>query len=181
VSIFANPASDAADRVSDYVTALLKLLGERDPLKTLEATLGELPRAVAGLTHEEDSIQEAPGKWSVREVVQHLADSELVGGFRFRMVLSHDEPSIPGYDQDLWAERLHYVESDISTAMGDFTTIRRSNLRLLKRATAVDMQRVLHHAERGDESLSRMIQLYAAHDLVHLQQIARIRSAINRA
>lgn len=94
------------------------------------------------------------------------------------MVLAHDSPEVPGYDQDLWADRLGYRESDIPTALDDFATIRRSNLRLLRRATPEDMRRVMRHAERGDEPLAYMIRLYAGHDLKHRGQIARIRQAI---
>ena len=68
-------------------------------------------------TRQQDAIPERPGKWSVRQVVQHLADSDLVGAFRFRMVLAHDAPELPGYDQDVWAQRLGYQESEVSSAL----------------------------------------------------------------
>jgi hypothetical protein len=178
MSELSNSASDTAEQVQAYVAAILRALGSRDPLEVLTGTPAALREAVAGLTPEQDVTPELPGKWSVRHVVQHLADSELVGSFRFRMVLAHDAPSVPGYDQDLWAERLRYQDSDLATALDDFATLRRANLRLLQRATAEDMRRVMHHAERGDEPLAHMIKLYAGHDLVHLRQIARIRQAI---
>jgi hypothetical protein len=114
----------------------------------------------------------------VRQVVQHLADSELVGAFRFRMILAHDAPELPGYDQDLWATRLRYEDSEIATAVDDFATLRAGNLRLLQRAAPADLARVMRHAERGDESLGQTYPLYAGHDLVHLAQIRRIRAAI---
>jgi hypothetical protein len=112
-------------------------------------------------------------------VVQHLADSELVGGFRFRMVLAHESPELPAYDQDLWAERLRYTDSDLPTALDDFAHLRALNLRLLRRATPDDLRRVMRHAERGDEPLARMLALYAGHDLKHRGQIRRIRQAID--
>jgi hypothetical protein len=169
---------DPANPFAAYVASLLDLLGSRDPFEVLAETPAALRKAAGGLTAEQEAAPERPGKWSVRQVVQHLADSEMVGAFRFRMVLAHDGPELPGYDQDLWAQRLRYEESDIPTALDDFTTYRRSNLRLLKRATPEDMKRVMHHAERGDEPLEYMVRLYAGHDLKHLGQIARIRQAI---
>jgi DinB family protein len=178
MSELANSASNAAAQAGAYVAALLQTLGSRDPMEVLAATPTALRQAVAGLTPEQDGTPERPGKWSVRQVVQHLADSELVGGFRFRMVLAHDSPELPGYDQDLWAQRLAYQDADIATALQEFSMLRQLNLRLLRRATPEDMQRVMRHAERGDEPLGHMIKLYAAHDLVHLKQIARIRQAI---
>jgi DinB family protein len=161
-----------------YVASLLDALGSQDPLEVLADTPDELRDAVAGLPEALEAIPERPGKWSVRQVVQHLTDSELVGGFRFRMVMAHDAPELPGYDQDLWADRLRYQETDLMLALDEFEMLRRSNLRLLRRATEADWGRVMRHAERGDEPLEKMVRLYAGHDLVHLRQIARIRHAI---
>jgi hypothetical protein len=169
---------DPANPFAAYIASILDALGSRDPFEVLTGMPETLRKAVAGLTPEQEGMPEKPGKWSVRQVVQHLADSELVGGFRFRMVLAHDGPELPGYDQDLWAQRLRYEESDMATALNEFETYRRSNLRLLRRATPEEMKRVMHHSERGDESLEYMVRLYAGHDRKHLGQIARIRQAI---
>ncbi|MEA2561006.1 MAG: hypothetical protein QOH06_2510 [Acidobacteriota bacterium] len=181
MSEFANSFPDAVSQADAYVAAILAALGSRDPLELLAETPTVLRTAVAGLTSEQDGTPERPGKWSVRQVVQHLADSDLVGGFRFRMVLAHEAPELPGYDQDLFAERLRYQDSDLATALDDFEFLRGLNLRLLRRATPEDMKRVMRHAERGDEPLAHMIKLYAGHDVVHLRQIARIRQAIGAA
>jgi uncharacterized damage-inducible protein DinB len=161
-----------------YVAGLYAVLGSRDPLEVLAQTPSALRAALSGLTGAQESQPEAAGKWSIRQVVAHLADSELVGAFRFRMVLAHDAPSIPGYDQDLWAQRLRYQESDVPTALAEFTAFRQADLRVLRRATPADLQRVMRHSERGDEPLGQMIRMYAGHDLVHLKQIGRIRRAI---
>lgn len=165
-----------------YVNSLLQALGSREPLEVMAETPQALRRAVAGLSREQDGTPEKPGKWSVRQVVQHLADSELVGGFRFRMVLAHGAPELPAYDQDLWADRLRYQESDLATALDEFAMLRNLNLRILRRATPEDLKnRVMRHTERGDEPLGYMLSLYAGHDLVHLAQIRRIRTAIGAA
>lgn len=178
MSDLASQAPTAVDPVRAYVATILDALGSREPFEVLRETPFALRHAIAGLSPEQLSAPERGGKWSVRQVVQHLADSELVMAFRFRMVLAHDRPALPGYDQDLWAERLRYQESDPETAIEDFTTLRRANLRLLERATPADRQRTMHHSERGDESLDHLIRMHAGHDLVHLRQIARIRTAI---
>jgi len=108
------------------------------------------------------------------EVVQHLADSELVFSFRLRMVLAHDRPQLMGYDQDLWASRLRYSESDWKEALALFAVVRRANVRLVERASRADLQRVSVHVERGEESVEHMIKLYAGHDLLHIRQLERI-------
>jgi hypothetical protein len=107
-----------------------------------------------------------------------FADSDLVGGFRLRMVLAHDRPAIAGYDQDLWASRLGYRDVDAHDALEQFAALRAANLRLWERLTPADLARVGMHAERGEESLEHMRRLYAAHDLLHLRQLERIREAL---
>ena len=173
-----NPAANAAAQTEAYVAALMAALGSREPFGVLAEMPAVLRQAVSGLSSEQERTPEAAGKWSVKQVVQHLADAELVGGFRYRMILTHDSPTLPGYDQDLWAERLHYQESDLPTALDDFARLREANLRLLGAAKPADMQRFARHEERGEESLEKMIRMFAGHDTVHLRQIARIRRAI---
>jgi len=169
---------DAAAQAATYTAALMDLLGSRDPFEVLSGMAEHVRGAIAGLTPAQQGTPEREGKWSIRQVVQHLADAEVVGSFRFRMVLTHDAPALPGYDQDLWAQRLRYDESDIDTALEDFARLRAANLRLLRRATPDDLRRVMRHSERGEESLAHMIRMYAGHDLLHQRQLARIRQAI---
>lgn len=175
MSVFTNPASRSIEQAHAYTTAILELLGRRDAMAVLRQTEAELARALGGLSGSELAQPEAPGKWSTRHVVQHLADSELVWGYRLRLVLAQDRPTLTGYDQDCWADRLGYDASDAAVALGEFGVLRRANLRLLGRASAADLARVGVHAERGEESVAHMIRLYAGHDLLHLRQIERIR------
>ena len=179
MSVFTNSASRSIDQAKAYTAAILRLLGSRDPMDVLRATPDAMRAAVAGLTEPQLSQPEAPGKWSMRHVVRHLADSELVYGYRLRLVLSQDRPTITGYDQDLWADRLSYGEAPVDHALDDFATLRRSNLRLLSAATADDFDRVGMHVERGEESVAHMVKMCAGHDLLHLAQLERIRGAIH--
>lgn len=181
MSVFTNPASRSAEQAAAYTAAVLELLGARNPIEALQETVSALEQVRHGLSTEQITQPEAPGKWSVRHVLQHLADSELVWGYRLRMVLSHDRPQLTGYDQDLWTERLHYDEADADQALQDFGLLRQANLRLLARASGEDLKRVGVHAERGAESVEHMIRLYAGHDLLHLEQLDRIRRAVTRS
>lgn len=161
-----------------YIAGLLEILGSRDPLQVMAETPDALRRGIAGMSAQQLSMREAPGKWSARQMLAHLGDSELVGAFRFRMILAHDRPGLPGYDQDAWAKHLHYDDADVEAALTTFTALRRANLRILERTSPEQRQRVGLHSERGDESLGFMMSLYAGHDLVHLRQLARIRRAV---
>jgi len=178
MSVFTNPASHSVEQAREYTAAVLALLGTNDPMNVLRSTPEAVRNAVVDLTERELSQPEAPGKWSIRQVVRHLADSDLVWGYRMRLVLAHDRPTLTGYDQDRWAERLHYDQAPVETALEEFNVLRRSNLRLIAGAAPDDLARVGLHAERGEESVAHMIRLYAGHDLLHLVQLARIREAI---
>jgi uncharacterized damage-inducible protein DinB len=178
MTIFTNPASRSASEAKAYTTAVLELLGDQDPMRVLAATPDALRDAIAGLDARHVARPEREGKWSIAQVLQHLADSDLVWGWRLRLVLAQERPALTGYDQDAWAARLGYERANPEESLGDFGVLRRSNLRLLSRATPADLARVGVHTERGDESIAHMIRLYAGHDVLHLRQIARIREAV---
>jgi uncharacterized damage-inducible protein DinB len=178
MSVFTNPASTSVEQAAAYTTAVLDLLGARDPFDVLRGTVRTLERTLDALSPAQLTEPESPGKWSIRHVLQHLADSELVWAYRLRMVLAHDRPPLTGYDQDLWADRLHYDRADAAQAVRDMAVLRSGNLRLLTGAPPEDFTRVGVHTERGEESVERLVRLYAGHDLLHLRQIDRIRRAI---
>lgn len=163
----------------DYIDALLGYLGDRKPLEVFDDTTAALRNAVKGLTSETVRQKPAPDKWSVLEIVQHLADAELTLGFRYRKVIAEDAPKIPAIDQDAWAAEMRYNDGDIEQSLADFDALRAINLRLLRRATPEQWKRHAIHNQRGRETLQHMVRLYAAHDLYHLEQIKRVRQAIN--
>lgn len=177
MSVFTNPASSSKEQAKAYTSAILGLVEDRTPIDVLKRTPAALEKSIDGLSARQLSKREAAGKWSIKHVLRHLADSEIVWSWRLRMVLAHDRPPLTGYDQDLWAQRLKYDESDSRESLSAFGVLRKSNLRLVKRASDDDLRRVGVHAERGDESVAHMVRLYAGHDLLHLRQIARIRAA----
>jgi hypothetical protein len=177
-SVFANPIRYAPEAADAYVRAILDVLGDRDPLDTMPRTPALLRDAVEGVPDEALHRPEAPGKWSVVAVVQHLADSELVYGYRLRMTVAHDRPPIQGYDQDLWAANLRYDDARIEDALADFEAMRTMNLRFLRALPEEAWERVGLHAERGEESVRKLTRMMGGHDLVHLRQIERIKQAV---
>lgn len=173
-SPFTNPMGRAPEHANAYVRSILELLGDRDPLDVMSRTGADLRSLVAGLTPDVLHRPERPGKWAVADVVRHLADSELACAWRLRLVIAQDDPPITGYDQDAWTAKLGASYPDVAAALTLFETVRRANLNLLRALPASAWQRAGIHAERGPETVQRMAQLYAGHDMVHLRQIRRI-------
>jgi hypothetical protein len=171
-------ATTAVADAAAYTAGILAALGSRDPVEVLHTSPAAVRQAVSGVPFAVLSTAEKPGKWSMLHVVQHLADAELVGAFRFRMILAQDRPALQGYDQDRWADALRYAESDLDGALEQFAALRAANLRLVERASPEERRRVGVHAERGEESVEHMVRMYAGHDLVHLRQMARIARAV---
>lgn len=163
-----------------YGAALLDLVGSSDPLAILAATPRKLRDAIDEFPKTALWLKEAPDKWSAAMLVAHLADSELVGAFRLRMILAHDRPVLTPYDQDRWATSLGYQHADPDECWNRFFMLRRVNLAIWSQATPFQLARTGRHEERGDESVDRMRRLYAGHDLTHLRQLERIRLAVTR-
>ncbi len=178
MSVFTNPAGAAAEHARAYIAAILDLLGDQDPVTVLRATPDSLARTLASIPRDVLLRPEAPGKWSMGQVLAHLADSDLVWGWRLRLILAQDRPSLTGYDQDAWARRLGYADIEPADSVEMFTVLRRANLRLIDRASPEDLRRVGIHVERGEETLGHQCRLYAGHDILHLNQLERIRQSV---
>ena len=175
---FSNPAGAAAASAQTYVRALLDVLGRRDPIQVLAELFPWLTAQIRGLEDSALRRPEAPGKWSVIEVIQHLADSDLVFSYRLKMMLTEDSPPLQGYDQDRWAGELRYREVPLELALGQLRSLRTANLHVLTRLSPVQLERVGLHSERGPESAGFLLQLMGGHDLVHRRQIDRILAAV---
>lgn len=175
---FSNPASGARERAGTYTRQLLELLGDRDPFDVQRELVPWLRAAVADMDEESLREREAPGKWSVLEVLGHLADTEVVYRYRMRMSVAQPGSPIAGYDQDLWAGGLRYNEDAVADVLAQIEFIRAANLAWVEGLTPEELGRAGIHAERGTESVEHIVKLLAAHDLVHRAQIERIKAAV---
>ncbi len=177
-SVFSNPAGAAHEAATQYVQALMDLLGNRDPLKVQDELYDAIVSEVTGLEEAALRRPEKPGKWSIMQVVQHLADSELVSGYRIRMILTHPNPPIQGYDQDAWANELRYNGVSLRDALEQLRVLRALNLKLVRSLSKEQLAREGLHSERGTESVWKITQMIAGHDLLHRNQIQRIKRTI---
>jgi len=175
---FTNPAAGASAAGGAYVQALLDLLGRRDPFRVMEELEAAVRPALAGVAPDLARRPEAPGKWSLLQIVGHLVDTEIVYGYRARLIVAEDRPRLPGYDQDLWSTRLHHDDVPAEEAIADLGWLRRLNLRFTRRLDDGERERWGVHSERGEESVGKIVRLLAAHDLVHRRQLQRVRRSL---
>jgi DinB family protein len=126
--------------------------------------------AVAGATDRELDAHPAPGKWSARQIVHHLADSEMTSAIRLRLLLAADRPQIMGYDQDEFARQLHY-DRPIEASLAAFKGARQTTAELLDRMSEAAWARTGTHSESGAYSVERWLEIYAAHAHDHADQI----------
>ena len=138
----------------------------------------EVERALEGFPPQGMTAHPIPGKWSAREIVQHLADSETISAHRIRKLLVEDKPIIHGYDQERFAVRLHYNERDIAPALEAFRAARATTVQILATMGPDDWQREGWHTESGRYTPETWLRIYAAHAHDHAAQIRRLREAL---
>ncbi|MCC6407679.1 MAG: DinB family protein [Planctomycetes bacterium] len=149
-------------------------LGERDPIRTMASSPDRIAKLLRGLDEATLSKRPAPGKWSIKEVVAHLADWEFVLGTRVRLVAALDRPALHGYDQDAFVENLAVDRATTGELLVSFAAVRAANVALFERLPKSAHARVGIHTERGEESIAKMLVIYAGHDLIHEAQLARM-------
>jgi tRNA-binding protein len=157
-----------------YTARLLALVAGADPLQVLASTPPQLGRLLAGRAAGALQRQPAADRWSIAQIVSHLADAELVIAYRVRQILAAPGTPIQAYDQDAWSAAQQSPASDAFESLSVFTAVRGANLRLLRRLTAAERRRSGTHAERGEESIEQLAALQAGHDRNHLAQIERL-------
>jgi hypothetical protein len=149
----------------------------RDPAKMQAAAPAKLTKLLTGISPARARKRPAPGKWSIAEIVAHIADTELVGGYRIRAILGAPGGQLIGFDQDVWVTALHYDQRDVRKSFEQYRTLREANLALLKTLTPEQWKHYGLHSERGAETVETIVRMFAGHDLNHFQQIERILAA----
>src|SRR5262245_54430198 len=132
--------------------------------------------ALKGATEAELTARPAPNKWNAREIVHHLADSEMTSAVRLRLLLATDKPEIRGYDQDEFARRLRY-ERPHEASLDAFAAARRTTAELLDRMTDAEWKREGSHSEVGRYTPEKWLEIYAVHAHAHAEQILVARNA----
>jgi hypothetical protein len=160
-----------------YRQRMFSYLNGGDPLKLQAAAPAKLARLLKSVSPALARKRPAPGKWSISEIVAHIADAELVGGYRIRAVLGAPGSQIIGFDQDVWVTALHYDTRNLRKSFEQYRNLRESNLTLLKTLAPEQWKHCGMHNERGAETIETIVRMFAGHDLNHFQQIERILAA----
>src|SRR5262245_30459156 len=159
-----------------YQARILSYQEGADFLALQAEVLQKLVSLIEGLALEVILCRPISEKWSIQELVAHLADDELVGGYRIRLILAAPGIAIQAFDQDTWSRTGRYDRTDVRFSLEMFSVLRKSNLTLLHALRVDEWDLVGVHAERGVESIRDIAMYYAGHDLNHFKQIETIRS-----
>ena len=154
-------------------------LGDRKPLEVISETPRRLAQLLETIGEARENLSPAPGKWSARDILAHLADSEVVFAFRLRQSMAQDHHVIEPFDQDLWAQP--YAAYHARSALATLTAVRAWNIALIRSVSPATLAKRLTHPERGEMTFQTVVETMAGHDLNHIRQVEAIAAQSARA
>jgi hypothetical protein len=157
-----------------YIQRVTGYVEGKQPMTVQAATAKNLECLIKGVSTAKLKKRPAPDKWSVSEILAHLADTEIVCSFRMRLILGAPGTPIVAFDQDAWVTSGHYEKRDPRKSLEQFRMLREANLALLKTLTVDQRKQYGMHSERGQESVEHIVKMFAGHDVNHVQQIEKV-------
>jgi hypothetical protein len=130
---------------------------------------------LTGVFGEEEDFRPAPGKWSARQIMAHLADSELVCAHRCRQIAAEDNPTLIAFDQELWARNLNYAVRKPKQSLESFRRLRAENHELLIGLPESAFERAGNHSEAGRMTLRVLVERNVQHTESHARQLQALR------
>ena len=162
------------ETAEQYIYRILGYVEGQDAIKVQRATAGKLKKAIAGLTRSQLKWRPEPAKWSIAEVLAHLADVEIVASWRMRSVIGENGITIQPFDQDAWASAFSYQSRDANRSLAVFSLLRENNLAMLREIAPEMWDNYGMHLERGKESIAHLARMFAGHDTNHVLQVERV-------
>ena len=157
-----------------YLSRVKSYTGGNDPLLMQAEAPKILAELIDGVSEQTLCREPAPGKWSVAEILAHLADDEVATSWRYRQMIESSGCALPGFDQDEWARMGQNTSRDARQSLQLFSLLREANLHMLRHLTEDEWQRYGMHAERGRISVKDLARHMAGHDMNHVEQIRKI-------
>lgn len=154
-----------------YISRILGYVQGQDAIKVQRSTAGKLKKLTTRLTPAQLKWRPEPTKWSIAEIIAHLADAEIVASWRMRSVIGENGITIQPFDQDQWASVFSYRNRDAKHSLEVFRALRENNLSMLKEIPKETWDNYGMHLERGKESIAHIARMFAGHDTNHLLQI----------
>lgn len=164
-----------------YIQRILGHVEGQDAIKVQRSTAAKLKKLTHGLTPKQLKWRPEPGKWSIAEIVAHLADVEIVASWRMRSAIGASGATIQPFDQDAWAATFDYANRDVKRSVEVFRVLRENNLAMLKALPREKWDCYGMHLERGKETIAHLARMFAGHDTNHLLQVERIVTQLKSA
>jgi len=168
------------ETAEQYIQRILGHVEGQDALKVQGATAAKLKKAIRGLTPKQLKWKPDPGKWSIAEILAHLADVEIVVGWRMRSVIGANGVTTHPFDQDVWAAVFRYADRSVKQSIEVFRVLRENNLMMLKSLPREAWDNYGMHIERGKETVTHITRMLAGHDMNHLKQIEGIAAQLKK-
>jgi hypothetical protein len=169
------------ETAEQYIKRILGYVEGQDATKVQKGTAGRLKMAISGLTPSQLKWRSQPAKWSIAEIIAHLADTEIVASWRMRSVIGENGVTIQPYDQDSWASAFNYQGRDAKRSLEMFRTLRENNLAMLKEIPKETWDNYGMHLERGKETIAHLARMFAGHDTNHVLQVEGIVKELKKA
>ncbi len=162
------------ETAEQYRKRLAGYVEGKDPLAIQRETPATLARLIDGLSDQQLRHRPSPDKWSIIEILAHLAGDELATSWRYRQMIEHDGEILLGFDQELWARLGNYAAWNARDALELFRLLREANLRMLSALSPQEWERSGNHVERGRLTVRELVRHMAAHDVNHVKQIEKL-------
>ncbi len=168
------------ETAEQYIQRILGNVEGQDPLKVQKSTPVRLKKAIQRLTPKQLKWKSEPGKWSIAEILAHLADAEIVGSWRMRLIIGASGTTVQPFDQDVWASMFHYANRDAKQSLEVFRVLRENNLSMLKALPKEAWEHYGMHQERGKETIAHIVRMFAGHDVNHAKQVEGIAAQLKK-
>jgi hypothetical protein len=168
------PEDSMQETPQQYTQRIKGHVQGKEPMQVQQETAKKLQKLIKPLSRKQLTTRPEPGKWSIAEILAHLADAELVGSWRYRSIIGSNGVTVQAFDQDVWATTFDYANRDPKLSLETYRLLRENNLRMLKTLPKNLWENYGMHQERGKESISHLVAMFAGHDLNHLAQIEKI-------
>ena len=162
------------ETAEQYISRILGHVQGQDAIKVQRSTAAKLKKLTSGLTPKQLKWRPEPAKWSIAEIIAHLADAEIVASWRMRSVIGENGVTIQPFDQDQWASVFIYRDRDAKRSLEVFRVLRENNLAMLKEIAPEKWDHYGMHLERGKESIAHLARMFAGHDTNHVLQVEGI-------